>query len=67
MLALSGGELTRQTISRPASLVNIYSGKELAAGPRAYHVHINLGPSLTPEPVSYLLTPTQSDSGHSIV
>ena len=25
------------------------------------------GPSLTPEPVSYLLTPTQSDSGHSLV
>lgn len=49
MLGLFGGELARWTISRPASSVNIYNGKELAAGPRAHHVHINLSPSLAPD------------------
>lgn len=49
MLGLFGGELARRTIFRPASSVNIYNGKELAAGPRACHVHINLSPSLAPD------------------
>lgn len=46
----SGGELDQgQTASRPAYSPNFYNGKELAAGHKAHHVHINRDPPFAPE------------------